>query len=89
MKRNLLCRFVLFSVLLLTGCQQTREQARKEVAELSPASTTPIAAPCMTSESRTASTTWSWSTWKGRLATRQEKGPLPLEQMQETDQLLM
>ncbi len=34
MKRNILCRFVLSSVVLLTGCQQTPEQARRELAEL-------------------------------------------------------
>ena len=33
--RNILCRFVLFSVLLLTGCQKTpRAEARSELAEL-------------------------------------------------------
>ena len=35
MKRNILCRFVLSSVLLLTGCQKTpRAEARSELAEL-------------------------------------------------------
>ena len=33
--RNILCRFVLSSVLLLTGCQKTpRAEARSELAEL-------------------------------------------------------